>query len=111
MTQDQHQHHRHHLVSWLEIALVKPVQVIKVILGSVRQLEVVPVFVRVLDGGVGPQGFDGRDDVRTEAETLLTVDILLDPGPNVETVNVLTNNNITTTTTTTTTTAQLLSRF
>ena len=93
-------------MTWLEIALVKPVHVIKVILGSVRQLEVVPVFVRVLDGRVGPQGFDGRDDVRAEVETLLTVDVLLYPGGlSVETVKVLAKNNIRMTT------PQLLSRW
>ena len=78
-------------MTWLEIALVKPVHVIKVILGSVRQLEVVSVFVGVLDGRVTPQGLDVGEDVRVEAETLLTVDILLDPGRHsIETVKVLT---------------------
>ena len=78
-------------MTWLEIALVKPVHVIKVILGSVRQLEVVSVFVGVLDGRVTPQGLDVGEDVRVEVETLLTVDILLDPGRHtIEAVNILT---------------------
>ena len=80
-----------HLMTWLEIALVKPVHVIKVILGSVRQLEVVSVLVGELDSGVGPQGLDVREDGRLEVVALLRVGIVLDPGRHsVETVNVLT---------------------
>ena len=78
-------------MTWLEIALVKPVHVIKVVLGSVRQLEVVSVLVGELDSRVGPQGLDVREDGRLEVVALLRVGVLLDPGgQSVETVNVLT---------------------
>ena len=78
-------------MTWLEIALVKPVHVIKVILGSVRQLEVVSVLVGELHSRVGPQSLDVREDGRLEVVALLRVEILLDPGRHsVKTVNVLT---------------------
>ena len=67
-------------MTWLETALVKPVHVVKVILGSVRQLEVVSQSVGLLDCRVSPEGFDGSDDVRLETLTLLRVDKLLHAG-------------------------------
>ena len=77
-------------MTWLETALVKPVHVVQVILGSVGQLEVVSQSVGLQDCRVGPKGFDGKDDVRLEAETLLSEDIVLHLGrQGVETVWVL----------------------
>ena len=66
------------LVLRLKVLLVEPVHIIKVILSSVHQLDVVPVLVGVLDGAVRPESLDGINQLRVEGLAVLPVLVLLD---------------------------------